>query len=64
MLPLGGAVGRLAILRTSSTGICSKCSFASVRVIRIDSSRVPILRVISLRDDFAYLVGYFSDAHC
>ena len=27
MLPLGGAVGRLAILRTSSTGICSKCSF-------------------------------------
>src|SRR5260370_19741187 len=52
---------RLTILRTSFRRTCSKCSFASVRVIRIDTSRVSILRVISLRIAFTPLVPYLSD---
>jgi hypothetical protein len=65
MLPPGGAAGRLAILRTSSTGICSKCSFVlSITCSLVsDPSSLRSLRVISLRNDFASLVGYFSVAN-
>src|SRR5260370_42409226 len=52
--------GRLTILRTCFRRACSKCSFASVRVIRIDTSRDAVLRVISLRSAFAPRVPYLS----